>query len=120
MILGGTFDVDIKQLRVKDINSELEKETTWSNLELSQSLNKEKTSLEKFLDDFLFTESSINDSIDLLIMAEDEGDTETLNEISSESGKIRNLTSGLAIIKKKNDFYIGVADSRRDGTVKGK
>ena len=43
-----------------------------------------------------------------------------LNEISSESGKIRNLTSGLAIIKKKNDFYIGVADSRRDGTVKGK
>ena len=30
-----------------------------------------------------------------------------LNEISSESGKIRNLTSGLAIIKKKNDFYIG-------------
>ena len=53
LILGGTFDVDIKQLRVKDINSELEKETTWSNLELSQSLNKEKTSLEKFLDDFL-------------------------------------------------------------------
>jgi len=43
-----------------------------------------------------------------------------LNEISSESGKIRNLTSGLAIIKKKNEFYIGVADSRRDGTVKGK
>ena len=43
-----------------------------------------------------------------------------LNEISSESGKIRNLTSGLAIIKKKNEFYIGVADSRRDGSVKGK
>ena len=84
MILGGTFDVDSKQLRVKDINSELEKETTWSNLELSQSLNKEKTSLEKFLDDFLFAESSINDSIDLLIMAQEEGDTETLNEILSE------------------------------------
>ena len=45
---------------------------------------------------------------------------EILNDISLESGKIRNLTSGLAIIKKKNDFYIGVADSRRDGTVKGK
>ena len=43
-----------------------------------------------------------------------------LNEISSETGKIRNLTSGLAIIKKKNGFYIGVADSRRDGSVKGK
>ena len=43
-----------------------------------------------------------------------------LNDISSERGKIRNLTSGLAIIKKKNESYIGVADSRRDGSVRGK
>ncbi len=43
-----------------------------------------------------------------------------LNDISSESGKIRNLTSGLAIIKKRDEFYIGVADSRRDGSVRGK
>ena len=27
------------------------------------------------------------------------------------------LTSGIAIIKKENDHYIGVADFRRDGTV---
>ena len=45
---------------------------------------------------------------------------EILNEMSSETGKIRNLTSGIAIIKKRNEFYIGVADSRRDGSVKGK
>ncbi len=43
-----------------------------------------------------------------------------LNDISSVRGKIRNLTSGLAIIKKKNESYIGVADSRRDGSVRGK
>ena len=43
-----------------------------------------------------------------------------LNDISSERGKIRNLTSGLAIIKKKSESYIGVADSRRDGSVRGK
>tara|TARA_Y100001933_G_scaffold231469_1_gene249315 strand:- start:12 stop:1361 length:1350 start_codon:yes stop_codon:yes gene_type:complete len=43
-----------------------------------------------------------------------------LNDISSETGKIRNLTSGLAIIKKKNESYVGVADSRRDGSVRGK
>tara|TARA_Y100000813_G_scaffold194766_1_gene175602 strand:+ start:51 stop:1682 length:1632 start_codon:yes stop_codon:yes gene_type:complete len=45
---------------------------------------------------------------------------EILNDISLESGKIRNLTSGLAIIKKRNESYIGVADSRRDGSVRGK
>ena len=27
------------------------------------------------------------------------------------------LTSGIAIIKKENDHYIGIADFRRDGTV---
>ena len=43
-----------------------------------------------------------------------------LNNISGENGKIRNLTSGLAIIKRRNEFYIGVADSRRDGSVRGK
>ena len=43
-----------------------------------------------------------------------------LNDLSSENGKIRNLTSGLAVIKKKNGHYIGVADSRRDGSVRGK
>ena len=42
-----------------------------------------------------------------------------LNKISSEKGKIRNLTSGLAIIRKESKFYEGVADSRRDGSVRG-
>jgi gamma-glutamyltranspeptidase/glutathione hydrolase len=32
---------------------------------------------------------------------------------------IRNLTSGLAVIYKTNDGYLGVADTRRDGTVMG-
>ena len=32
---------------------------------------------------------------------------------------IRNLTSGLAVIYKTKDGYLGVADKRRDGTVMG-
>ena len=43
-----------------------------------------------------------------------------LNEISSEKGNIRNLTSGLVVIRKESKFYEGVADSRRDGSVRGK
>ena len=42
-----------------------------------------------------------------------------LNKISSEKGNIRNLTSGLAVIRKESKFYEGVADSRRDGSVRG-
>ena len=35
------------------------------------------------------------------------------------SADIRNLTSGLAVIYKIKDGYLGVADTRRDGTVMG-
>ena len=35
------------------------------------------------------------------------------------SADIRNLTSGLAVIYKTKDGYLGVADTRRDGTVMG-
>ena len=42
-----------------------------------------------------------------------------LNKISSEKGNIRNLTSGLAVIRKESKFYEGVVDSRRDGSVRG-
>ena len=53
MISGGIFDVAQKQSSLEDIQSKLSDESTWSNLELSQSLNKEKADLEKFLDLFL-------------------------------------------------------------------
>ena len=40
------------------------------------------------------------------------------NLINSKNNIIETpLTSGIAIIKKENDHYIGVADFRRDGTV---
>ena len=43
-----------------------------------------------------------------------------LNLLLKDSGKITTLTSGLAIIKKDDDNLLGVADFRRDGTVRGK
>ena len=57
MISGGIFDVAHKQSSLEDINNRLSDESTWSNLELSQSLNKEKADLEKFLNSFSFTPS---------------------------------------------------------------
>ena len=32
---------------------------------------------------------------------------------------VRNLTSGLAVIKKEKEHYVGIVDKRRDGTVRG-
>ena len=47
-------------------------------------------------------------------------ENEELNKVSLRNGKVRRLTSGLAVIKKEGNHLIGVADSRRDGSVRGK
>ena len=74
MISGGIFDVAQKQSSLEDIQSKLSDESTWSNLELSQSLNKEKADLEKFLDLFLSVDEAISDSLDFLDIAIEESD----------------------------------------------
>ncbi|MBD23197.1 MAG: hypothetical protein CL572_06005 [Alphaproteobacteria bacterium] len=40
-------------------------------------------------------------------------------KVSKDKSVIRNLTSGLAVIKKTKNGFIGVADYRRDGSVRG-
>ena len=85
MILGGIFDVDAKQKELDSILTTLSKESTWSNLELSQKLNKDKTVLEKFLNAFNATQSSLSDNLDLLEIAAEESDEKSIIEIVNES-----------------------------------
>ena len=85
MISGGIFDVAQKQSSLEDINSKLSDESTWSNLKLSQSLNKEKADLEKFLDLFLSVDQAINDNLDFLDIAIEESDDASINEINEEA-----------------------------------
>jgi len=92
MISGGIFDVAQKQSSLEDINSKLSDESTWSNLELSQSLNKEKADLEKFLDLFLSVDEAISDNLDFLDIAIEESDDSSINEINEEAqGLISNV-----------------------------
>ena len=46
-------------------------------------------------------------------------ETDSLRNIVKQNALKRNLTSGLAIIIKKKKNFEAVADSRRDGTVRG-
>lgn len=82
MISGGIFDVAHKQSSLEDINNRLSDESTWSNLELSQSLNKEKADLEKFLNSFLSVDEAINDNLDFLDIAIEESDDGSIEEIN--------------------------------------
>ena len=47
-------------------------------------------------------------------------ENEDLKKNLKQVSKIRNLTSGLAIIENTENGFNGIADFRRDGTAKGK
>ena len=85
MISGGIFDVANKENLLVDINNRLSDESTWSNLDLSQNLNKEKADLEKFLESFLSVDETINDNLDLLEIAIEESDKDSITEIAEET-----------------------------------
>ena len=46
-------------------------------------------------------------------------ETNSLKDVVKQNSLKRNLTSGLAVIRKENKLYKAAADSRRDGTVRG-
>ena len=92
---GGIFDVADKENLLVDINNKLSEESTWSNLDLSQNLNKEKADLEKFLDSFLSVDETINDNLDLLEIAIEESDKDSITEIAEETHSLTSRVEDL-------------------------
>ncbi|MDA9969994.1 peptide chain release factor 2 [Gammaproteobacteria bacterium] len=92
---GGIFDVSAKEDSLKAIHAQLAEEATWSNLELSQSLNKEKTELEKFLTNFLSVDVAVNDNLELLDMAIEESDETSINQMLEETNSLMSSVEDL-------------------------
>ena len=88
LILGGTFDVAGKEKSLKEIQEKLSDESTWSDLELSQSLNKQKAELDRFLNHFLETEAQLSDNLEILEMAMDEDDFQAVDEILKDLNQL--------------------------------
>ena len=80
-IKDGVFDINAKEKRLKEIESELSKEEIWSDLDLSQKISKEKTALEKTLNSFKSVEEKVTDSLMFIDIAEEEGDDKSISEI---------------------------------------
>ena len=78
----------------------------------------------KVLIDVLYKDTEIKNSIEspnyIKINEKTYFEDKILKKFSSDNKSIiRKLTSGLAVIKKTEEGFIGVADSRRDGSVRG-
>ena len=83
-ILGGFFDYDAKNLRLEELKKEFENPELWKNQEKSQTLGKEKASLEKLIVDIDDLHASLNDLSELHIILDKENDIDELNSISED------------------------------------
>ena len=87
--------VDSKIARLNQIESDLSKEEVWSDLELSQTLSKEKTSIDKAIASFNEVSNKLSDSIVLLDVSIEENDDSSIEEIFSEAKEITSTVEAL-------------------------
>ena len=81
---GGIFDLDGKESRLQKVLEALNDPTVWEDLNKSQELNKERSKLEKTINQISLIEQRIQDSEVLLELSISEKDQEILVELSSE------------------------------------
>jgi len=87
--LGGTFDFDHKNELLEEVTRELEQPDVWNNPEKAQVLSKEKTALENVVLVLQKMFSGLDDSTELLEMAKEEEDQDTLNELGADLNSLQ-------------------------------
>jgi peptide chain release factor 2 len=81
---GGIFEYEEKSERLIEVLRELEQPDVWNNPELAQELGKERASLENIVNTINSLEESLAESIELLKLAEEESDEETVAVVLEE------------------------------------
>ncbi len=82
--LGGTFDYDGKKERLTEVLRELEAPDVWNDQERAQSLGKERSTLEAVVLTLEQLGSGLADASDLLEMATEEGDVDTVDSVVAD------------------------------------
>ena len=82
--LGGTFDYEVKKERLEEVLGELEDPAVWNEPDRAQALGRERSSLEDVVLGLDQLTSGLADGADLLEMAVEEGDEETVDSIADD------------------------------------
>jgi len=94
--LGGLFDLENKNKRIKELEIELQKEDIWNNVERATKLNNEVSNLKKSVNNYEVINNKIKDSLSLLeILTSNELDE--LNEIELNLKDLENEINELEI-----------------------
>ncbi|MFM6921624.1 MAG: PCRF domain-containing protein, partial [Polynucleobacter victoriensis] len=89
MNFGGIFDVDNKAERLVEVNQTLEDPKIWDDPKQAQALGKEKKLLDGVVGTINFLTDNITASQELLEMAKEEGDFDTIRSIESDTANMR-------------------------------
>jgi len=81
---GGIFDLDAKNERLTEVVRELEQPDVWNNPERAQELGRERVRLEEVVMVLNNMSRTLEDASELLEMAADESDQETLDSIYAD------------------------------------
>ena len=82
--LGGIFDYEVKKERLEEVLGELEDPAVWNEPERAQALGRERSSIEDVVLGLDQLTSGLADGADLLEMAVEEGDEETVDSIADD------------------------------------
>jgi len=85
---GGIFDYTEKKHQLDEINLELEQPDIWNKPERAQALGKQRVVLEKIVTTLDTLHNGLNDAHDLLQMAEEEGDADTVSEVEQDLAEL--------------------------------
>jgi len=92
---GGIFDFDTKQERLAEVELELGDPDVWSDPERAQALGRERAALELVVDTLRTLGEGVSDARDLLQMAVEENDADTVAEIAAETKKLEQQLEAL-------------------------
>jgi peptide chain release factor 2 len=114
LFCGGIFDWDTAQKRLAELNAKAEDPTLWDDAASAQEVMRERTRLEGSISSYADLERQLNDNIELLELAEEEGDEAivadaeaALTALADVAAK-RELETLLSGEADTNDAYIEV------------
>lgn len=81
---GGIFDYEVKQEQLAEVIRELEEPDVWDKPERAQELGRERVALEKIVHIIDELDTSLVDAAELLEMAAEEDDEETVQSVEAE------------------------------------
>jgi peptide chain release factor 2 len=100
----STFDFEVKEIKLKELNKLMSETDFWSNNVKAQSISKEASSYEKILNLLFTLESELNDLKELLSLSKQEEDV--LRDINKQ---VKNFEKKLEDLEEES-FYSGEYD----------